>query len=375
MPNFMKSGLVLLISLFAGPVWSSGEQSDQATAQWPSWFSAQGLQTTAQPAQAPAYQSNVTRTSYTPSVTPANVRDLSVDIDRSYAQGVLAATTWLKGAFVTETEMANNQRGSSIPGDTQDDSASRMMRMGLTASSGLARYGMTYRRAGQTFYTGPDQDLREVWGEWKNGLTTLRSAIGQQWNNVDGDPTRARLEQNYGRIGLSWNQVSWPSLAITYSQNALNSTLDPTGIAPQKMNNHTLEAALGYSGVAWHVGLASSYILGTDLFRNGSDNRVHMQTATASLRPHHTLTIAPTLGYRTEQQDWSGVRTDSPLSRSRHELPAEPAALPQRNGKPFCYTIKRSTHRPGEYRRERCAHGGDSTITRMDYAHVSGRRL
>lgn len=311
MPAFLKFGLVLFISLFAGPVWSSEEQPGQIPPRWSSWFSAQGPQTSAQPAQAPVYQANVTRTSYAPPIVPANVRDLLLDTDRPRTQGVLTSTTWLKGAFVTETEMANNQRGISIPGDTQDDPASHMMRIGLIATSGPSRYGMTYRRAGQAFYNGPDQDLREVWGEWKKGVTTFRSAIGQQWNNVDADPTRARLEQNYGRIGLSWNQASWPSLAVTYSQNALNSTLDPIGIAPQKMNNHTTEAVLGYSGVAWHVGLASSYILGADLLRNGSDNRVKLQTVTASLRPLNTLTIAPTLGYRTEQQDWFGVRIDS----------------------------------------------------------------
>src|SRR6202162_3176438 len=164
MPAFLKFGLVLLISLFAGPVWSSEEQPDQIPPRWSSWFSAQGLETSAQPAQAPVYQATVTRTSYTPPIVPANVRDLSLDTNRPRSQGVLASTTWLNGAFMTETEMANDQRESSIPGDTQDDPASRMMRLGLTTSSGPARYGMTYRRAGQAFYNGPDQDLREVWG-------------------------------------------------------------------------------------------------------------------------------------------------------------------------------------------------------------------
>ena len=250
----------------------------------------------AQIAKAPVYQTNVTRTSYSPPVALANMRDLSLDTNWSRTQGVLTSTTWLNGAIVTETDRAENQGGNSIPGDIQDDLASRMMRIGLTASSGSADYGMTYRRAEPVFNPGLDQDRREVRGEWKNGLTTIRTAMGQQSSNVDGDPTRSRLEQNYGLISLSWNQAYWPSLAVTYSQKALN---------------NILEAALGYSGVAGDIRLASSYILGTDLLCNGSDNRVHMQTATALLRPLNTVTIAPTLGYRTEQQDWSGVRIDS----------------------------------------------------------------
>ena len=271
MRTFLKFGMVLVIILLAGPVWSSEEQPDQVPPRWSSWFSAQGLQTIATPAQTPVYQANVTPTSYTPPVAPANVRDLSLEADRPRTQGMLASTTWLKGALATETEVANNQGEHNIPGDTQNDPAHRMMRLGLTASSDpAARYGITYRTAGQAYSNGPDQAQKEVWGEWKNGLTTLRSAIGQQHNNVDGDPTRARLEQNYGRVGLSWNNA------------------------------------------AWDAGLTSSYILGADPLRNGSDNRIKMQTVTASVRPLNTLTIAPLLGYRTEQQDWSGVRIDSP---------------------------------------------------------------
>ena len=279
MPDSLKfSVVVLLLSLYAGSVWGSDEQPDHVPPRWTSWFSAQRAQINPQPARVPVYQASLARTSYLPPVALANVRDLSPDTNRPRTQS-LTSTTWLNGALMTETEMANSQKGSSIPKDTQDDPASRMSRIGLNASSGLIRAG------------------REVWVEWKNGVTTIRSAPGQQWNNPGGDSVRSRLDQNYGQIGLSWNQSSWPSLAVTYSQKTLN---------------HTLETALGYGGLTWDVRLASSYIVGADLLRNGSDNRVNLQTINASLRPLNTLTIAPTLGYRTEQQDWSGVRIDSP---------------------------------------------------------------
>jgi hypothetical protein len=303
---------VLVISLMAVPVWSSEGPSDQVSQRWSSWFSAQGLQASAKPVETPWYRASVTPTSYAPPVAPANVRELARETDGPRTQGILASTTWLKGAFAAETEVANNQGGNNIPGDTQADPAGRMMRLNLAATSGPARYGVTYRTAGEAFYNGSDQALKEVWGEWKQGRTTLRTAVGQQWNNVAGDPGRARLEQNYSRVGLSWNKALWPQLAVTYTQTALNSAPDATGLAPQKTNNHSLEATLGYGGAVWNAGLASSYILGSDLSRNGSDNRVKLQTVTASLRPLNTLTITPTLGFRTEQQEWSGVRIDSP---------------------------------------------------------------
>jgi hypothetical protein len=219
---------------------------------------------------------------------------------------------WLKGAFAAETEVANNRGENSIPGYTHADPADRMTRFNLVAASGPARYGMTYRTAGQAFYNGPDQSLREVWGEWRHGVTTVRSAIGQQWNNVAGDPSRTRLEQNYTRIGLSLEKAVWPQFAVTYTQNSLNSAPDAIGLVPQKTNNHSLEATLKYDSAAWNAGLTSSYMVGADLLHNGSDNRVNLQTVTASLRPLNILTIIPMLGFRTDQQEWSGVRTDSP---------------------------------------------------------------
>ncbi len=262
MPTLLIFCLVFFIGLPPGLGWSSGERLNHIPPQW------------------------------------VNVRDRSRAPDQPGTQAVLASTSSLKGAFMTQAEMAQHHRESRTPGHRHDHSESRMTRIGLTASSGPAHYGLTYRRLGQDFYTDLD-------------LIPLRGVIRQQGNNMDDDLSRARLEQNNGRIGFSWNQASLPSLAITYSQNAPNSALDQAGLALQNMSHHTFDAALGYSGVAWHVGLASSYVLGADLLHNGSDNRVHMQTVTTSLRPLDTLTIGPTLGYRTEQQDWSGVRIDS----------------------------------------------------------------
>ena len=182
----------------------------------------------------------------------------------------------------------------------------------LTGTAGSIRYGMLSRSAGQAFLNGPDQALREVWGEWKTGWTTLRSAIGEQWNNVAGDSTRSRLEQTYGRVDLAWKRPTWPDITLTYAHNSLNSALEPLGIAPQRSHNHTLESALAYNGMGWNARLASSYILGSDLLRGGAETTVRMQMLTAAFSPLNTLTISPTLGYREEVQDWSGVRTHSP---------------------------------------------------------------
>jgi hypothetical protein len=318
MNTFLKLLLVLLMVLLAPPAWGGDESvSDYVAQRWAGLFSDQGPQADSKQATLPLYQTSLTPTFFVPPLASPRLRDLAPETDQPRTQGLLSSTTWLNGTFVTETEMARSQGGadwlqSEIPGDTSGNASQRMVRLGLTGTAGSIRYGMRSRSAGQAFLIGPDQALREVWGEWKNGWTTLRSAIGEQWNNVAGDSTRSRLEQTYGRVDLAWKHPTWPVITLTYAQNSLNSALEPLGIAPQRSHNHTLESALAYNGMGWNARLASSYILGSDLLRGGAETTVRMQMLTAAFSPLNTLTISPTLGYREEVQDWSGVRTHSP---------------------------------------------------------------
>jgi hypothetical protein len=245
------------------------------------------------------------------------LRDLAPETDQPRTQGLLSSTTWLNGTVVTETEVARSLGGagwlqSKISGDTRGDMSHGMVRLGFTGTAGSVRYGALYRSAEQGFLNGPDLAIREAWGEWKSGMATLRTAIGQQWNNVAGEATRSRLEQTYERIGLAWKRPALPEVTLTYSHNALASTLNPLGITPQHSYNHTLEGALVYNSLHWNTRLASSYSLGSDLMHGGTELTVRLQTFTAIFRPLNTLTIVPTLGYREELQGWSGVRINSP---------------------------------------------------------------
>lgn len=318
MHTFWKLPLVLLLVLLAPPAWGGDESiSDYVAQRWAGLFSDQGPQADSKQAAAPLFQTSLTPTFFAPPVASPRLRDLAPETDQPRTQGFLFATTWLNGTYVTESEVAQSQGGagwlqSRIPGDTRSDAAQRMVRLGLTSTAGSVRYGALYRSAEQAFLNGPDQAMREVWGEWKSGWTTLRSSIGEQWNNVAGDSTRARLEQTYGRVGLGWKRPTWPELSLTYAHNSLNSALEPISIAPQRSYNHTLESALAYNGMSWNARLASSYILGSDLLRGGAETTMRMQMLTAAFRPLNTFAISPTLGYREEVQNWSGVRINSP---------------------------------------------------------------
>src|SRR4249920_728667 len=237
MRTFLKLPLALLLFLPAPLAWGSdGSVSDYAAQRWAGLFSDPAPLTDSKQATSPLFQISLTPTFFAPPLASSRLRDLAPETDQPRTQGLLSSTTWLNGTFVTETEVARSKGGadwlqSGIPGDTDGNASQRMVRLGLTGTAGSVRYGMRSRSAGQAFLIGPDQALREVWGEWKTGWTTLRSAIGEQWNNVAGDSTRSRLEQTYGRVDLAWKRPTWPDITLTYAQNSLNSALEPLGIA------------------------------------------------------------------------------------------------------------------------------------------------
>jgi hypothetical protein len=255
---------------------------------------------------------------YSTIVTP-RWRDPISDAEHLRIDRLPATTTWFSGKLGTEAEAAYNPTGVSQPmpsimGNTPTDASARMFRIGLTGSEGNLRYGVIFRHAGQGFLLSPDRASREIWGEWKTGWMTFRNVIGQAWNNVEGEATRARLEQTYGRVGLSLSKPQWPELSVTYSRNSLNSVFEPIGVAPQRSSNHTIEGAVTLQRPGWDIRFASSYILVSDLLRSDADSNIRAQTLSAILRPINRLTITPAFAYRQEFQSQSGVRIDNPTA-------------------------------------------------------------
>jgi len=273
----------------------------------PSTFQSSGLQ----------FQTSVASTYALVPATSTRLRDMSPETESPRVKGLLAKMNWLNGKIVAESEVANSYGGASwlnnrIVGDNRVDPSTQMIRLGVTGSTGILNYGFAYRNAGQGFLNGPDQGSREIWGEWKANGITLRSAVGQLWNNVAEDPTRPRLTQTFGRMSVGLARPSWPELNLTYARNSFSTMLEPLGIAPQRTQSHTLEGAVAYQSLRWNVRLSSSYALTSDLLRGGAESNVRMQLLSASFRPLNTFTISPMVGYREEIQDASGTRIDGP---------------------------------------------------------------
>ncbi len=265
----------------------------------------------------PVLHTSFQATSFAPPSTSTRLKDLVPDSDRPQTKGVGAASSWLKGQLTAEGEVANNatnDAGMSSRIDQRDDGSRRMVRMALTGNNGPFRYGIKYRSAGKAFFNSPDQTVREMWGEWGVGIAKLRSSSGQTWNNVDLDPARSRIEQSFNRIGLALVKPDWPELSLTYSRSTMASTFDPSGTLPQRSQSNSMEAALAYAGLTWNARLSSSLILTNDITRGGAEATALAQVLTAAFRPINTLTIAPTVSYRTENQSWSGAKIQTPMA-------------------------------------------------------------
>ena len=265
----------------------------------------------------PVLHASFQTTSFAPPTASTRLKDLVPDSERPQTKGVVAASTFFKGQLTTEGEVANNATNDAgIPSriDQRDDGTKRMVRMALTGTNGQFRYGINYRSAGKAFFNSPDQTVREMWGEWGVGIAKLRSSSGQTWNNVDLDPARARIQHTFNRIGLAVAKTAWPELSLTYTRSALASSFDPSGSIPQRSQSNSMEAALSYTGLTWNARLSSSYILTNDETRGGSQSTAFAQTLVATYRPMNTLTLAPTLSYRTETQSWSGATIQTPMA-------------------------------------------------------------
>ena len=265
----------------------------------------------------PVLHTSFQATSFAPPTTSTRLKDLVPDSERPQTKGVGANSTWLKGQLTAEGEVANNatnDAGISSRIDQRDDGAKRMVRMALTGTNGPVRYGVNYRSAGKAFFNSPDQTVREMWAEWGLGIAKVRSSSGQTWNNVDLEPNRARIQQNVNRIGVALVKPAWPELSLTYARSALASTFTPAGMIAQRSQSNSMEAALAYTGLTWNAKLSSSYILTNDEMRGGAQSTTFAQTLVATYRPFNTLTLAPTLSYRTETQSWSGAKVQTPMA-------------------------------------------------------------
>src|SRR5262245_51700903 len=173
-------------------------------------------------------------TFFTPPLTTGRLKDIAPDSEGLRSKGMRGSYNWLDGKLKAESEVAYLDNTESEWG-TQHESDGRMMRLSLTGIESAFRYGALSRTAGRAYVEDANQSLREVWGEYVYGFTRFRSAVGQTWNNVDGDPSQLRLLQTYGRLGMSLVRPYWPELSLTYTRASVLNAFISGGMPMQQI--------------------------------------------------------------------------------------------------------------------------------------------
>ena len=140
-----KVAAVAIVILIARPAWGSGDE----------W------RMRPKPAQTSVFQANLTPIINESPLAPTSVRNLPLSTERPGVNGLLASTTWLKGAFSTETEVTANQAISPAA-----DHSTRLTRLAVTGSAGLVRYGMRFRNGSPQFLSAESQSSEPGSRSW-----------------------------------------------------------------------------------------------------------------------------------------------------------------------------------------------------------------
>jgi hypothetical protein len=226
---------------------------------------------------------------------------------------LLEQTSFLNGRVMAEGEVAYSTPDSTAL-EGLGHAQRRMIRFGVTGEEGVFRYGLTYRSAGKTFATLQDQALRELWGEGRYGIVRLRVSQSETWNNVDREPSRARLRQVTDRMLLAIARPNWPELTLSYSRGISSSELEPASVLPVRNRMDTLEGALSYGWGDWTAKLSSTYSLTRDLLNPAIQTEGLLHAVSGSYRPVPSLTLAPSVTFREDRKRWSGARSMVPAA-------------------------------------------------------------
>lgn len=260
-----------------------------------------------------AHNTTVTTNSVTLVSPFLRLKDLRPDSEMPRTNGFFSSSLLLNGTFVAESELARNLHNDSpsIRGETSDQ---RMMRFALRSAAGSVRYGLSYRRAGKAYVNAPDQQAKELWGEWSHGHTRLRTSVGEFANNVDADPSRPRTIQTQGTMMLTYARPSWPEFSLTYARSLTDGSGTVTGLAPQKNMADRFEGAVAIVRPNWNARWSSSYMVTNDQLLAGAETVSYIQTMSGTYRPIAPITLTSLFMYRSDVQELTGVRIHQPTA-------------------------------------------------------------
>lgn len=255
----------------------------------------------------------ITPTTFTFQNPYLRLKDIRPDSETPSTSGIRASTPLLNGHLIAESELARN----NLPGEamaSQDRTSKSMMRMALSADYGSTRYGLTYRHADRQFLNVPDQEIRELWGEWGMGSLRLRSTVSELFTNVGLDPTRPRLNIRSGRMMMALARPDWPELSLSYARTLTDNNALQSGLVSQRRIADVVEGALSITGSSWNARLSTTYSLSANQLQSADETVSYAQMFTGAFHPIEPLDITSVISYKTDVQQWTGVRTETPVA-------------------------------------------------------------
>lgn len=255
----------------------------------------------------------LTTSTQTHHLTATHAKDLWREIDDQHTVQVKTAAALLPGMLTGEGEVSYREAdGNTFKGlgEPQD----QMVRMAITGTGSMIRYGLSYRSAGKNYAKDADQTARDLWAEWKMGLATVKASVKESWNNVAHDPSQPRLRQLQENVALTLAQSAWPALALSYGRTAAASAMEPEGGAATRTGSDTVDASLSYMAPTWTAKLASTYSHNrTQLPTMSETEQIHYGIS-GSYRPLTGLSLDPSLTLKEEVYRSVGTRTESPTA-------------------------------------------------------------
>ena len=228
---------------------------------------------------------------------------------------LIEETTLLQNKLTLGGEFAR----SDFDGNLADGSGSRSdnaWRLGGNFRTGIFQAGAAYRHIGKDFnpigfqyFSG---DRRTV--EGNVGLTgsklSLMGAFSVAGDNVKGDPGLDTTEMRNGNLNLTWSATPKVSLSLGYQANGQSTTRDlGDPFFPQDSRTNLISGGLTYmpspsANLGFQV--ANSDVSSKTSPQN--NNRGVNLSLGGSLRAGETFSFAPSIGYSSARNKFTGER-------------------------------------------------------------------
>lgn len=226
----------------------------------------------------------------------------------------LSSDTWMisEGAFASGPP-------ESLTGTRPMTAWHHQLRLVHANPRNQSRYGIDYRYDGKEL----DQELVQLWSEWKFGAAKLKTSITALEDNIGKADNRPRLATLENKIAVDVAMLADTRFGLSYSRASIRSTWDPSWSYPFKHTRDKVGVSLAYQRPVWKAKLASTYVFVEDQLAHRQEAMILRHKVSLAYQLAPELTITPSMHYKQKWTHASQTWTTTPsvrLSVTHHEL-------------------------------------------------------